>query len=425
MGVFFWNSGMTNITGLSTATNFSVWMVLAMANQPTNWSQILGALTGDTNRIQTTNTAEMAGFWGTATTLTNLLGFCGNEGQSGGFSWANFYYPPLWNDISDSQGSVYLNGASSGGSIGVPKQTMSWSALANATNSATEPFQGFLKYLLISTNHAITATEASNLWVWEMTNGVTNVSGGCVGWWKINDASNSTTIADSSGGGRTGNCVNSPVWTNGLNSVVSQALSFNGTTETVNIPITTNFFTNSFFTVSAWVKHVGTGGGTPTSWIAGYANITDFILGEHGTTSSAGQGFQIIDEGDIRIEVNSVSGADESEGYAIYFPTDYTYWHHVVGASDGTNSYQWVDGIQYQSIAGLLDASNAGNAVNAGNWWTGLTNIQIGAPCVTNTVLSSCIITDVRIWNRILNDSEVDILYRAPTVDNIVGAYNY
>ena len=33
--------------------------------------------------------------------------------------------------------------------------------------------------------------------------------------------------------------------------------------------------------------------------------------------------------------------------------------------------------------------------------------------------------TDIRVYNRVLNDAEVDILYRAPTVDYLIGAYTY
>jgi hypothetical protein len=36
-----------------------------------------------------------------------------------------------------------------------------------------------------------------------------------------------------------------------------------------------------------------------------------------------------------------------------------------------------------------------------------------------------CRLTDVRVFSRILNDSEVFILYRAPWANDIVGAYNY
>ena len=43
MGVFFYNSGMTNDI-FSTKDNFSIWMVLAMANNPTNYAQMMSTV---------------------------------------------------------------------------------------------------------------------------------------------------------------------------------------------------------------------------------------------------------------------------------------------------------------------------------------------------------------------------------------------
>ena len=156
---------------------------------------------------------QLDGYWGADNAWTgNAFGTVSGGSESGIVTNA-----PLWNDIVDAQGSVYLNGASTSGSIGKPPQVITWQALGNDLQSTESgEFTGYIKYLLISTNHAITALEASNLWVWEMTNGVTNVSGGCVGWWKMADASNSITIADSSGSNFTGilSTEPSPIWTN-------------------------------------------------------------------------------------------------------------------------------------------------------------------------------------------------------------------
>lgn len=429
MGLFFFNSGMTNNT-FSTASNFSVWMVLAMANPPTNYSQFVGALANNTTNIQFDNSAEINGYWGSAYLWTNLFGFCGQE--FGAWSGGEIFYPPLWNDVLDSQGSIYLNGAATSGNIGQPTQTFSWAALANNNDVGTgEPFNGYVKYLLVSTNHAITAAEAANLYAWDMTNGVTNVSGGCIGWWKFNDNESGSTIADSSGHGWTGNLVNSPAWTTGLNSVVNQALTFNGTTQTANIPVTASSFIplpGQGITISAWVNYTSGDGNGGSSFIMGCANVTQFVGGENVKENlTAAQGFQILQDGDanIRGELNSGNG-NESEGNTM--AANDGQWHHMVFASDGTNIFSWFDGIRnYQGT--LIGTSTGGEAARgtegSASWLTGLTNVAFSAPSASVSEWEPCSLTDVRIYNRILNDAEVDILYRAPTVDAIIGAYNY
>ena len=89
---------------------------------------------------------------------------------------------PIWLNVIDSQGTLYVNGITKSGSLSEPGANISWQALGN--DASGNAFMGYLKYLLISTNHALTATEITNLYVWSMTNGVTNVSGGCVAWSK-------------------------------------------------------------------------------------------------------------------------------------------------------------------------------------------------------------------------------------------------
>ena len=262
------------------------------------------------------------------------------------------------------------------------------------------------------------ATEASNLWVWEMTNEVTNVNGGCVGWWKIADTSNSTTIADSSGNGWTGNCVSSPVWTNGLNSVVSQALNFNGSDSTVNIPINTSFITGPFITVSLWLKFTGTLTG---SFVAAYANIDSFYDGSSGNA----QAFQAFSDdcACVRGAIIDISGNTAETGNPHMADGK---WHHFVFATDMTNIYDWFDGIR--DLGSLMDFGTGSTPTGdeqITNWWKGLTNVQLSAINFYTNSLQPCTMTDIRIYNRVLNDAEVDILYRAPTVDEIVGAYNY
>ena len=84
---------------------------------------------------------------------------------------------------------------------------------------------------------------------------------GPVGWWKFDEGSG-TTAADSSGYANTGTLVSSPVWTTGI--IGSGALTFDGSTNYVNVPNTSGSLDNlhsTGMTVAAWIKATASGGG--------------------------------------------------------------------------------------------------------------------------------------------------------------------
>ncbi len=241
-------SGMTN-KPFTTDRNFSMWMVFATVGQ--GQSYLIASNSASGQNIQVTSSGLVDGQWAGVdhTVSTYHIGstLTGKSGQTTN--------APLWADLVDSQGSLYTNGITTGSSISQPAADVAWSLFGNNPGD-TESFHGYVKYLLISTNHAITATEALNLWTWEQTNGVTNVTSGLVAWWKLADATNSTTILDSSGNGWTGILKGSPRpgFTNGLNSVVSQGIAFDGSQNYVDIPVTGSFLPGPDVSVSMWLN---------------------------------------------------------------------------------------------------------------------------------------------------------------------------
>lgn len=416
MGLYFFTAGLTNETALSTPANFSIWTSFASIRTPVISFQLYGNVSGST-KLEINSNRELDGYWGADNAWTGHY-FGGILTAATPFPGA-VTNPPLWNDIVDSQGKVFLNGASTAGNIGEPTASVTWQAMGNSADaSGNQAWLGYIKYLLLSTNHAITATEASNLWVWEMTNGVTNVSGGCVAWWKMDDASNSTTIADSSGGGWTGTLAGSPrpAWTSGLNSIVSQALNFDGVQNVVNIPINGSFITSSNISASLWLKF--TNGVSNGSFLIAYADRAFpagqdqswaiFCDGPYAPFGTVRGG--VLDAGNDLLESSGPGLADGN-------------WHHFVFASNGSNIFDWFDGVRDLGGQNNTGAPINGSGVYPIVWNAGLTNIQMGG--VWNSSNQPCTITDVRIYNRPLNDAEVDILYRAPTADQIMGAYNY
>jgi len=423
MGLYFYNGILTNNT-FSNVANYSIWIVIAMGNDPTNYAQIIGALAPGTTNIQFTNISSasvaIGAYYGARSSqAAPLMEFTGHTGDGGSFSAGAIAQTNMWNDIMDAEGNLYWDGVAEG-TFPTPTGNINQQAIGNNSLAAGSPFLGYIKYILISTNHQFTATERTNLWIWDQTNGVTNVSGSLVSWWKFNDSESGTALADSVGGWN-GVFEASPTWTAGLNGVVNQSLTFNDT-DAVFCPITSGYFPapGQGCTISAWVKY--TSGGNASSFIMGYANVVQWVSGENvGGGLTAAQGFQLLQDGDanIRGEVNSTVG-NETEGNTM--AANDGNWHHMVFASDGTNVSSWFDGTR--NDIGTLNGTQIGGVQSGTGWLTLMTNIQFSGPSVS-TNWEPCTMTDVRIYNRLLNDAEVDILYRAPTVDAIIGAYTY
>jgi hypothetical protein len=297
--------------------------------------------------------------------------------------------------------------------LGTPASNVVWQAIGNDANG--DAFNGYIKYLLISTNHAITATEAGNLWVWEQTNGVTNVTSGLVAWYKFNDAPNSPTLADSSGNGFTITNYGSPApsWTSGLNSIVSQAVVYDGV-QSYSQGVLSGmpaFFTHPHaVTISIWFYF------SNTSDEGRFINIS--------SSTASGDATVFSDSAYGTVRGSAGIGRNYNECGSLFLGN--SGWHHVVFADNEefTAPPAWCDGIQEISMAqtGLQAESTGGMA--ATNWYVGFDTVRFSTKNLTANN-AQCVVTDVRIYNRVLTDAEVDILYRSPTADKIIGSYTY
>jgi hypothetical protein len=436
-GWFFNSAALTNVPH-NFGSNFSIWIDGAVVYGGAPISSFYGDIGtsdgGSTNGIKarifgTTGTNWYYSLWngGASVYITNFA--------VGSVLVSVVTNPPLWHNVIDSQGSPYIDGSAIVGNWGTPdaKYPPLWSAMGNDNGSGNLALNGYIKYVLISTNHAITAAEATNLYCWSVTNGVTNVTGGLVGWWKFADSTNGNTLADSSGGGWTGTFMNAnypggtkgtgnPVWTNGLNSIVSQALYFNGS-NTVNVPINSTFLgygNSNYCSLSFWMKMFPknyNSMGSPISVYnrSGYGSIGVYADGPYTTGGTfTGEGYNPITDNYIE---SSEFGVTDGK------------WHHLVYTMDGTNFNDYFDGVRdYGSISGSRGVINKAGGIPLTNGWAvAETNIQFSLPDWPDggTTNLPCFLTNIRIYNKVLSDGEVDILYRAPAADAIVGSYLY
>ena len=194
---------------------------------------------------------------------------------------------------------------------------------------------------------------------------------------------------------------------------MSQSLTFDGSQNRVSVPISNSLLSGSSgATVSIWIKEGYNSLSAGPFAIAGSGVPAFIILSDGGAASSPGDLRGYFFQNDSHyIETSNPMLTDNL-------------WHHFVVASDGTNVWDWVDGIR-----DLGGQNNTAGTINIGGplvttWLDAYTNILMGS-YFQDSGFFPCSMTDIRVYNRVLNDAEVDILYRAPTVDYLIGAYTY
>lgn len=421
LGLYFNSTaGLSNATVDCPAT-FSMWAVVADLHADKGFGQIYGSQANNSTNIQLLNgtPVRLNARWDSATdtTLTtHAFGtFTGTLGLTNG---------PLWNDIIYSEGNVFVNGQSVSGSISAPAGHVPFQAMGNCLTGAGG-LTGYIKYLLICTNHAITAAESSNLFVWETTNGISSVSSGLVSWHKLTEGSPATQISDSSGNGWTGFFHGSPapVWTPGLNAVVANALTFDGTQNLICTPITSSFLSGATLSMTAWIRQ------TTSALTSGSSFLTICGSGQNGALIFSDGPFSTV--GAVRGGVSPSTGGNFVETSNPWWADTNTF-HFCAMSTDGTtaNTTYWIDGIRILH----QDYGGEGN-INTGTvttWSTGITNFEWGGMPIAvllngafNGTNVACGLTDIRVYNRLLTDADIDNLYRAPAADLALGSYIY
>jgi hypothetical protein len=200
------------------------------------------------------------------------------------------------------------------------------------------------------------------------------LTSGLIGLWSFDgpDVSGSTAY-DRSGEGNDGTITGGAFPTIG---VVGQALGFDGVDDKVDTGDWDSFGTTPF-TVSAWVKGVGS---SPSLGIIGSISVTTgWALEAHNGTAR------------WYVNASTVSGASINNGT----------WHHVVGVRDGSTIYLYVDGV----LAGSTTASQVGNSTDDSS------SVYIGSWGSSGFEYAGSI-DDVRVYDRALSASEIEQLYQ-------------
>ncbi len=235
-------------------------------------------------------------------------------------------------------------------------------------------------------NNAATTTPSSNL-----TNGL-------LGYWPLHAETTywtsafGGTTADASGNGHTGTLTALGKATSTAIGKIGQAIKFDGVTPGARIAIagTSTFGSLSALTASAWinVSAGGSGGGAIVTTEGNSINGWKFY-----TNSTQSIGFEV--------KYSTTPLSVTSNNATMFFNK----WNFVVvtwdGSTNATNAHIYINGVEpsYASQVNGVGSRSSDTAVTIGNVSTGSTRELTGK------------IDDVRVYNRVLSQNELQALY--------------
>jgi len=368
LGVEFTSDSFQILTnsGIMMGSNFSLWYVFR-EHFPNNRSVLFGSYLSWGLSL---SNGVIDGYWASDNTVGTVLPL--NQSI----------------DLVDAQGVIYTNGASAGGSIGQPTNNYPFQSVGNV--DGTYPLYGYVSYIGIWTNYALTPADVSKLDTWVNTNGVTNVTAGLIEWWKL-DEGTGTLTADSSGNGHNGQLVSGAVWTAGK---IGGAITNNGSSY-IDITNSGSVADNlADFSVSFWFITTDTSDGqrliVGKMGNGGFNNGWGWCVMSEGSASDI-RGYYQGDAATDWVETQGISGNDGN-------------WHHYVICKDSTGNM-----MEYED--GAFDTGpTEGTGIGSVNSFSNTNNIRFGSDYDSDFCPGS--LDDVRIYNRVLSPQEVAILYR-------------
>jgi hypothetical protein len=238
-------------------------------------------------------------------------------------------------------------------------------------------------------NAAYRVMQYCNGGAWAGIGHVSNLTGGLVGWWKLDDGAG-TSAGDSSGNGNTGTLTGSPLpaWTtSGMNN---GALNFAGgaTTNYVGVPSNSVLSGMATLTVAAWI------------YVDGTATGGSVIDKRHTGTPDWNSYYVVIDLTNFRYgpTVTNASGTASTFTASAVGSLVLNTWQHVVMVYDGANVQMYINGAASGapgSLTGAVMSSSVELAIGNMPY-----NLGFGGK-----------IDDVRIYNRALSAADIMTLY--------------
>ncbi len=236
---------------------------------------------------------------------------------------------------------------------------------------------------------------------------------GLVAWWPF-----SGNATDSSGNGNNGT-VNGATLTTDRFGTANKAYNFNGTTDFISVPHSTffNFQSINKFTFSYWLK----------ATTLSNAQIS-LLLSKQSSFGASQLGFNANVEANYTSNFRIQNGAS-SNAYSISSVSNTlntNTWYHIVQVWSGSQGSIYINGnlVAQTSGVSVVGDNNLDLLIGKPNWVAG------------NVKNFNGIIDDIGIWNRALNQCEIQALYSgsvfagsssiptAPVVSNISYCQN-
>jgi len=210
---------------------------------------------------------------------------------------------------------------------------------------------------------------------------------GLVGYWHFDEAT-STVAYDSSGLANTSTLTNGPTWQIGSSCEAGECLSFNGSTNYVNVgdPTGDKFdFGTSDFTFEAWIK--------PTA-----LNSFNTVFTKQPTTRSGGPHVTINSSGNVQFDFDVCA-----DSITLSTPFTTGSWQHFVLIRDyGTAMYVYRNGV----LVGTYTTMSCVNRNMSNNQ-----DFRIASTGQPYAGYFSGSIDEVRVYNRALSAAEILDLY--------------
>lgn len=203
-------------------------------------------------------------------------------------------------------------------------------------------------------------------------------SGGkIIGWWKLNG-----NTLDSSGNGFHGTVFNNAVPTTGQNEQPNSAYSFSGSAQYIRIPAT---HATDEGTVSVWFKTNPPQPASAGGW---------YIFSHPQTVDASRVYIRTTPAGDLHIYMGGgpIIGATNAPD---------SIWHHLVATWSGTSAKFYLNGANV-TTSGTFGGLNSVGAYSYIGCYS-----SVGGECIRGSI------DDIRVFDHVLSDNQVDQLYEA------------
>jgi hypothetical protein len=228
------------------------------------------------------------------------------------------------------------------------------------------------------------------------------IGDGLVGWWRLDETTPVNGVAgviDSSGNGFTGAWVNTPTvetkTPKPFRFANDRSLDFNGIDQFIRVQYDPALNPEKF-SVSLWAR---TDGGAGT-WRSPLTSRADGV-------NSAGYNLYASTDNQWEFWLGTGSSWAVLNGPTVEIGK----WTHITATYDGVYQRLYVDGVRYGPQAGTLKVNNSANLIIGAGGANGSSYRFNGA------------IDDVRVYNRVLSESEVKALTLSEPLGTVAGTF--